>query len=67
MGLPEPERGNKILEELKERSRSVKWHSGDRKEFFGIIAKRINGKEKLRGDGLFCYDLEDLETQPKIL
>jgi len=25
MGLPEPERGNKILEELKERSRSVKW------------------------------------------
>jgi len=57
----------KILEELKERSRSVKWHPGDRKEFFGIIAKRINGKEKLRDDGLFCYDLEDLETQPKIL
>ena len=55
-----------ILEELKEKSRSVKWHPGDRKEFFGIIAKRINGKEKLRDDGFFCYDLEDLETQQKM-
>jgi len=54
-----------ILKKLKEKSGSVEWHNEKRKEYFGIMAKKINGKEKLRGDGFFCYDLRDFKTELK--
>ncbi|OYT40912.1 MAG: hypothetical protein B6U86_03370 [Candidatus Altiarchaeales archaeon ex4484_43] len=54
------EAGNLLLE-LRRKSEIVNWNSGERKEYYGLIAKKINGKEKLRKDGCLCYDLEDFD------
>ncbi|HLD57650.1 MAG TPA: ATP-binding protein [archaeon] len=49
----------KVLEGLKEKSKSVDWKRA--KENFGLIGKKILGKENLKKDGFFVWDLEDLE------
>ena len=49
----------KILRELKEKSKFVNWNLDNRKEFFGVIAKKIENKNKLRKEGFFVYDLRD--------
>ena len=49
----------KVLEELKEKSKFVEWER--KKEYFGLIGKKILGKEKLRKEGFFVFDLEDFE------
>ena len=38
----------------------VKWHNDERSELYGIIAKKIEGKEKLREEGYLVFDLEDI-------
>ncbi|MGB2843071.1 MAG: hypothetical protein WBC40_11465 [Halobacteriota archaeon] len=48
-----------ILSELKKKSRYVDWNKESRKEFFGVIAKKIEGKESLRKDGYTVFDFED--------
>jgi len=48
-----------ILEELKNKSKSVEWNR--EKEYFGLFGKKILGKEKLRKEGFFVWDLEDIE------
>jgi len=53
----------RILKELEEKSRFVKWNNEERKEHYGIIAKKIKGKEKLRDAGYLCYDLRDMKTE----
>ncbi len=50
----------KILEDLKEKSRFVEWQR--KKEYFGLIGKKIAGKENLRKEGLFVWDLEDFSS-----
>ncbi len=49
----------RILNKLKNKSREVKWNNEERNESYGIIAKKINGKETLRKEGYVCYDLVD--------
>jgi len=49
----------KVLKELKEKSKFVEWER--KKEYFGLIGKKVLGKEKLRKEGWFVWDLEDLE------
>lgn len=56
----------KILEKLKEKAKFVKWNNDDRKddnrkEYFGIIAKRIENKEKLINEGFIAFDLNDFK------
>jgi len=34
---------------------------GERVEYFGLIAKRLEGKERLIEAGYLCYDLEDMQ------
>jgi len=51
----------KIMVDLKEKSRFVNWDNEERIEHFGVIAKRIEGKEKLMAEGYLCYDLDDIE------
>ena len=53
----------KILNELKEKSKYVKWHDDNRNESFAIFAKSF--KEKIKEPGLFLFDLKDLEKQLK--
>ena len=49
----------KLLDELKEKSNYVEWHNSKRKEHYGIIARKLDGKDKLRKKGLLVYDLDD--------
>lgn len=52
-----------ILEKLKDKARFVNWNS--KKEYFGLIGKKIKEKEKLKKDGLVVFDLADLEKTCK--
>lgn len=49
----------KIISELKTKSGFIDWNKGVRKEYFGIIAKHIKGKEKLQKQGFVVFDLDD--------
>ncbi len=51
--------GEIIFAELKRKATLVKWHNSRRKERFGIIAKDIKDKEKLKNMGYFVFDLRD--------
>ena len=53
----------KILEGLKEKSRFVEWER--KKEYFGLVGKKVLGKESLRKEGFFVWDLEDIEKTLK--
>ena len=48
-----------ILDELKRKAALVNWYNTRRKERYGIIAKEIKEKEKLRDMGYMVYDLAD--------
>ena len=52
---------DRILRDLMRKASLVQWHSQDRKERYGILAKKIKGKEQLREKGIHAYDLEDIE------
>jgi len=49
----------KILEELKEKAGFVKWFNKQRKEHYGVIARKIENKKGLREKGYLIYDLDD--------
>ncbi|MBS7655447.1 ATP-binding protein [Candidatus Bathyarchaeota archaeon] len=49
----------KLLEELKDKSKFVKWLNEKRREYFGLITKRIKNKEKLKRKGYLVFDLRD--------
>ena len=51
---------DKILADLKEKTSFVQWNKGDRKEHFGLAAKSIKGKERLRKKGFVVFDLEEM-------
>ena len=48
-----------ILEDLKIKSREVKWYNKQRKELFGLIAKKVENKGKLTKKGFSIFDLSD--------
>ena len=48
-----------IIENLKENAKMVKWFNEKRKEYFGLICKRIEKKEILRKKGYLIFDLND--------
>ncbi len=52
----------KLLEDLKIKSISVNWNKDNRIEHFGVIAKKIENKEKLRANGYFVFDLADFKA-----
>jgi len=49
----------KILAELKDKSRYVQWNNDARKEYYGILGRKIENKEELRSRGFLVFDLED--------
>ena len=53
-------RAETILVKLKEKASSVSWLRGRRSEFYGVIAKGIEGKESFREDGFLVHDLQDI-------
>ena len=49
-----------VLRELMGKSGFVDWNNGKRKEYFGIVARNIEGKDQLKKRGFFVFDLDDL-------
>jgi len=49
----------RILGELKTKTQYVKWYNKKRKEQFGLFAKKLEKKDKLRKQGFLVYDLQD--------
>lgn len=49
----------KILDELKKKSEFVSWKNDDREEYFGIIARKLDGKIELKKKGFLAIDLAD--------
>lgn len=54
---------NKILNELKEKSKFVDWNNEKRQEYFCIIAKSF--KRKIKENDVYCFDLKDIERELK--
>ncbi|MEA3323883.1 MAG: hypothetical protein U9Q37_01930 [Euryarchaeota archaeon] len=52
-------KASNILEELSGKSRFVQWDNDVRKEYFGIVAKKIEGKCELRERVFLSYVLDD--------
>ena len=50
----------KILSELKEKSKFVDWNKDKKKEYFAIFAKSF--KKKIGENNVFCFDLKDIEN-----
>jgi AAA+ ATPase superfamily predicted ATPase len=50
----------KVLSDIKEKSGFVLWNNDSRKDYFGLIAKKIKGKENLRNKGFMVFDLDDM-------
>lgn len=49
-----------IVKKLRQKAKLVKWGDENRKEVFGVIAKKIVDKEHLRSSEVLVYDIEDL-------
>jgi len=49
----------KLLEQLKEKAGYVEWFNKQRKEQYGIVARKIEDKQSLRKKGFLVYDLDD--------
>ncbi len=47
------------MEKLKGKAELVNWHRDDREDYYGLIAKSVEGKGNLRGRGCFVFDLGD--------
>ncbi|HUW67283.1 MAG TPA: ATP-binding protein [Candidatus Nanoarchaeia archaeon] len=47
------------LEKLKKKADFVKWNKGERVEYYGLVAKKVEGKESLREKGFVVFDLDD--------
>lgn len=58
-------RAQEIIKELKRKAKIVKWHNKLRMELFGVAAKEIDGKERLREEGYLALDIDDIERVMK--
>lgn len=50
-----------FLTALREKAPLVLWQNETRKEIFGLLARKIEGKKDLREKGYLVFDLEDFE------
>ena len=47
------------LGKLKKKADFVKWNKGERVEYYGLVAKKVGGKDALREKGFVVFDLDD--------
>ena len=53
----------KVIKELKEKSKYVDWYNNERKEYYTIFAKSF--KKKIKQKNIYLFDLKDLEKTMK--
>ena len=49
----------KLLKKLKEKADLVQWLNDKRKEYYGLVARKIENKKELRKKEFLVYDLDD--------
>ncbi|MGB9675536.1 MAG: hypothetical protein ACPLYW_03025 [Candidatus Nanoarchaeia archaeon] len=54
---------DKVLASLRETAAHVLWYKDVRKEFYAIFTK--NFRKKVKGKGIYCFDLRDIEKSLK--
>jgi len=47
------------IEKLKKKTGFVMWNKGERTEYYGLVAKKVEGKDALREKGFMVFDLDD--------
>ncbi len=52
----------RIFDDLKEKSKYVRWNNEERKKYFAVVAKKIERKSKLRDEGMIVFDLDDISA-----
>ena len=52
----------RIFDDLKEKSKHVRWNNEKRQEYFAVVAKKIENKSELRDDGMVVFDLDDISA-----
>lgn len=55
----------KVLSQLKKKILKVDWKNDLRKEYLGIFARKIDGKNSIRKKGFLAWDLEDFTIDNK--
>ncbi|MBO3754618.1 MAG: ATP-binding protein [Candidatus Brockarchaeota archaeon] len=50
----------RVIQELKKKAQAFKWRRKKRREYFGLFAKRIEGKEELSKRGYIILELKDI-------
>ena len=50
----------RVLADLKKKSGYVQWKNDSRREYYGVVAKKIEGKERLRENGYIVFDCDDM-------
>ncbi|MEM4610158.1 MAG: ATP-binding protein [Thermoproteota archaeon] len=50
----------RIIQELKKKAEAFKWRWGKRREYFGLFARRVEGKEELSKRGHIVLELRDI-------
>ena len=50
----------RVLAKLEKKSGSVQWNNDSRQEYYGLVAKNIEGKERLRENRYVVFDLDDM-------
>lgn len=52
----------RIFDDLKEKSKYVRWNNEERQEYFIVVAKKIIDKGKLRDEGMIVFDMGDISA-----
>ena len=52
----------RIFDNLKEKSKYVRWNNENRQEYFAVVAKKIENKKELKDDGMIVFDLDDISS-----
>ena len=48
-----------LIKKLKEKAELVQWLNDGRREYYGLVARKIENKKSLRDEGFLIYDLDD--------
>jgi len=52
----------RILQMLERKAEDFRWRKEERKEYLGLIARRVSGREELSNQGYLIFELKDLLT-----
>ncbi|MHA2033853.1 MAG: ATP-binding protein [Candidatus Thorarchaeota archaeon] len=51
-----------VIARLQHNAEKISWRRGSRRELYGVVARRVLGKNELRRNGYLVYDLRDIRS-----